>query len=128
MATHAEAKHGCLPARKAIDSAFNCDTYAPAGSKRHSCDDDGPAAELSRSPLLLLRRRCLRHRTNANADLHRGVFGKDDVAAARDEVDVHRAACAKRTHGYAEGIRTRRDSHRDAHEIIAPNLESKAIL
>jgi hypothetical protein len=70
-----------------------------------------------RSGPLWLQRHCGRHGPDSDADLHRGVFGEHDVAAARDEVNVHRAPRAKRTHRDAEGIRTRRNSYSDAHKF-----------
>src|SRR5277367_3573229 len=66
---------------------------------------------------LLLRRFCGGRRANTNADLHRGVFGEDDVAAARNEVYVDRSARAERAHCDAKRLRTCRNSHRDAHEF-----------
>ena len=63
-----------------------------------------PSQKPQRSRLLPLRRHCGRHGANADADLHRGIFREHDVAAARDEVDIDGAACAKCAHGDSEGI------------------------
>jgi len=65
----------------------------------------------------LLRRFLGSCRANTDVDLHGGVFGEDDVAAARNEMYVDRSARAQRAHGDAERIRTSRYSHRDAHEL-----------
>src|SRR5579863_10149404 len=67
-----------------------------------------------------------RGRVGADADFHGGVAGEDDVAAARDEVDVDRAAGAERSHGHAEWLRMNGESERDADQLVSARASGGA--
>src|SRR3984957_16252463 len=65
--------------------------------------------------------------TGSNADLHGRVLWEDDIAAARQEMNVDRLARADSSHGHSKRLRANGCSEHHSHQFEAPRAAFHAI-